>query len=120
RLGLNPSRFCRSFALLVVHAHARMTALALLFHGLAIPTVMRSHLPGFLSLLFIWHLGPCPCGCPEHNAWMELCAGHDETERAESSSGFLAGPALQRPAGRCVGQGSPPYIRSGSESGSRS
>jgi hypothetical protein len=48
----------------------------------------RSHLTSTvpaLMLLFVsvFRLGDCPCGCPEHNIWVEL-AGLGETEVAVS------------------------------------
>jgi hypothetical protein len=85
---------------------------------------MRSLTSSLLTLLLLWHLGACPCGCLEHNAWVELFVAL-EGEGIEESGGVgeisseawvlervptISPFALARP--HCEGSGRPVYTLS--------
>jgi len=42
-----------------------------------------------MLLLFVYQIGACPCGCVEHNAWLELL-GFDHPHVTESTAGLSA------------------------------
>ena len=82
---------------------------------------MRFLLVHLMILLFLWQVGACPCGCLDHNAWVEVVfedGGSESTESLRASSLPKGGEAGS--PHHCEGQSRPQYLRELRESELRS
>lgn len=72
------------------------------------PVVVQRFACRVLLLLIVFQLGACPCGCVEHNAWIQmlgLCS-HDHHDVAESGHA----PALHGSDHDCTGEPRAAYL----------
>jgi len=78
---------------------------------------MRSLLVHLILVLSVWHLGACPCGCADHNAWLEMVLEHHDSDPASALGISLDHEPRGISAPRhCDGRGRLPYLRNSRES----
>jgi hypothetical protein len=73
--------------------------------------MMHSIIAKLLILLFAWQAGACPCGCTDHNAWIDLISHDQPTEDLAGFVRVAAGTVSLGYRGHCDGPGRPPYLR---------
>lgn len=62
--------------------------------------------PSVLLVMIVYQLGACPCGCLEHNAWLQLLGMSHEHVHSPSGSS----PAWESEEHDCTGEARPTYV----------
>ena len=72
------------------------------------PSVVRKFASTILLLLILFQLGACPCGCAEHNAWLQMMGmDHHHVDDPIASSRTAIQEADHHD---CTGEKAKPYL----------
>lgn len=64
-----------------------------------------------IVLCFVYQLGACPCGCWEHNAWLQMVGWHHEDHHQAATDALVDQPVLASAEFHdCTGQPQAKYL----------